>query len=100
MTPFRKYGKQSTGPRTYGPRVRSYSFSPVSVVTVCSYRMKWLAVLTDSRIRPVAERVATASDPFRLLEDHTDTYIYINIYIYNEYVMGDSETVTCQIYEE
>ena len=40
VTSFRKYGKHSTGPSTYGPWVRTYSklFSSKSVLTVCSYR--------------------------------------------------------------
>ena len=40
VTPFRKYGKHSTGSSTYGPWVRTYSklFSCKSVLTVCSYR--------------------------------------------------------------
>ena len=40
VTPFRKYGKHSTGPSTYGPWVRTYSklFSCKSVLTVSSYR--------------------------------------------------------------
>ena len=39
MTPFRKYGKHSTGTSTYGPWARTYSklFSCKPVVTVCSY---------------------------------------------------------------
>ena len=38
VTPFRKYGKHSTGPSTYGTWVRTYSkfFSCNSVLTVCS----------------------------------------------------------------
>ena len=40
VTPFRKYGKHSTGTSTYGPWVRTYSklFSCKPVLTVCSCR--------------------------------------------------------------
>ena len=40
VTSFRKYEKHSTGPNTFGPRIRTYSkfFSCKSVLVVCSYR--------------------------------------------------------------
>ena len=52
MTPFRRYGKHSTGPSTYGPWVRTYSklFSCKSVLTVCSYRAQSNEICTYGRV--------------------------------------------------
>ena len=52
VTPFRKYGKHSTGPSTYGPWVRTYSklFSCKSVLTVCSYRAQSNEICTYGRV--------------------------------------------------
>ena len=52
VTPFRKYGKHSTGPSTYGPWVRAYSklFSRKSVLTVCSYRAQSNEICTYGRV--------------------------------------------------
>ena len=52
VTSFRKYGKHSTGPSTYGPCVRTYSklFSCKSVLTVCSYRAQSNEIHTYGRV--------------------------------------------------
>ena len=52
VTPFRKYGKHSTGSSTYGPRVRTYTklFSCKSVLTVCSYRAQSNEFCTYGRV--------------------------------------------------
>ena len=52
VTPFRKYGKHSTGPSTYGAWVRTYSklFSCKSVLTVCSYRAQANEICTYGRL--------------------------------------------------
>ena len=52
VTSFRKYGKHSTGPSTYGPWVRTYSklFSSKSVLTVCSYRAQSNEIHTYGRV--------------------------------------------------
>ena len=52
VTPFRKYGKHSTGPSTYGPWVRTYSklFSCKPVLTVCSYRAQSNEICTYGRV--------------------------------------------------
>ena len=51
VTPFRKYGKHSTGPSTYGSWVRTYSklFSCKFVLTVCSYRTQANEICTYGR---------------------------------------------------
>ena len=52
VTSFRKYGKHSTAPSTYGPWVRTYSklFSCKSVLTVCSYRTQSNEIHTYGRV--------------------------------------------------
>ena len=52
VTPFRKYGKHSTGLSTYGPWVRTYSnlFSCKSVLTVCSYSAQSNEICTYRRV--------------------------------------------------
>ena len=52
VTSFRKYGKHSTGPSTYGPCVRTYSklFSCKPVLTVCSYRAQSNEIHTYGRV--------------------------------------------------
>ena len=52
VTSFRKYGKHSTGPSTYGPCVRTYSklFSCMSVLTVCSYIAQSNEIHTYGRV--------------------------------------------------
>ena len=51
VTPFRRYGKHSTGPSTYGPWVRTYKlFSCKSVLTVCSYRAQSNEIYTYGRV--------------------------------------------------
>ena len=52
VTSFRKYGKHSTAPCTYGPWVRTYSklFSCKSVLTVCSYRTQSNEIHTYGRV--------------------------------------------------
>ena len=112
VTPFRKYGKHSTGPSTYGSWVRTYSklFSCKFVLTVCSYRAQAneictygrvsrgslprvrrpvrLAVLTDSRIRPLRPKESgcrfwekTYSNAFSWMRNHPifnhNTRVYV-----------------------
>ena len=51
VTPFRKYGKHSTGPSTYGPWVRTYSkLSCTSILTVCSYRAQSNEICAYGRV--------------------------------------------------
>ena len=52
VTPFRKYGKHSTGPSTYGPWARTYSklFSCKPVLTVCSYGAQSNEICTYGRV--------------------------------------------------
>ena len=52
VTPFRKYGKHSTGPSTYGLWVRTYSklLSCKSVLTVCRYRAQSNEIWTYGRV--------------------------------------------------
>ena len=52
VTSFRKYGKHSTRPSTYGPCVRTYSklFSCQSVLTLCSYRAQSNEIPTYGRV--------------------------------------------------
>ena len=52
VTPFRRYGKHSTGSSTYGPRVHTYTklFSCKSVLTVCSYRAQSNEFCTYGRV--------------------------------------------------
>ena len=52
VTPFRKYGKHSTGPSTYGPWSRTYSklFSCKPVLTVCSYGAQSNEICTYGRV--------------------------------------------------
>ena len=52
VTPFRKYGKHSTGPSTYGPWTRTYSklFSCKPVLTVCSYGAQSNEICTYGRV--------------------------------------------------
>ena len=52
VTSFRKYGKHSTAPSTYGPWVRTCSklFSCKSVLTVCSYRAQSNEIHTYARV--------------------------------------------------
>ena len=52
VTPFRKYGKHSTGPSTYGPWPRTYSklFSCKPVLTVCSYGAQSNEICTYGRV--------------------------------------------------
>ena len=52
VTPFRKYGKHSTGPSTYGLWVHTYSklFSCKSVLTVCSYKAQSNEIYTYRRV--------------------------------------------------
>ena len=52
VTPFRKYGKHSTEPSTYGPLVQTYGklFSCKSVLTVCSYRAQSNEICTYGRV--------------------------------------------------
>ena len=48
VTPFRKYGKHSTGPSTYGSWAHTYSklFSCKSALTLCSYRAQTNEICT------------------------------------------------------
>ena len=52
VTPFRKYGKHSTGPSSYGSRVRTYNklFSSKSVLTVCGNRAQSNDICTYRRV--------------------------------------------------
>ena len=52
VTPFRKYGKHSTGPSTYGPWARTYSklFSCKPVLTVYSYGAQSNEICTYGRV--------------------------------------------------
>ena len=52
VTPFRKYGKHSTGSSTYGPWARTYSklFSCKPVHTVCSYGAQSNEICTYGRV--------------------------------------------------
>ena len=52
VTPFRKYGKHSTGPSTYGPWARTYSklFSCKPVLTVCGYGAQSNEICTYGRV--------------------------------------------------
>ena len=52
VTPFRKYGKHSTGPSTYGLWARTYSklFSCKPVLMVCSYGAQSNEICTYGRV--------------------------------------------------
>ena len=52
VTPFRKYGKHSTGPSSYGPWFRTYSklFSCKCVLTAWSYRAQPNEISTYSSV--------------------------------------------------
>ena len=52
VTAFRKNGKHSTGPSTYGPWVRTYSewISRMFVLTVCSYKAQSNEICTYGRV--------------------------------------------------
>ena len=88
VTAFRKNGKHSTGPSTYGPWVRTYSkwISLKSVLTVCSYKAQSNEICTY-------RRVSRGSLPRVRRYD----LLYLRTVEYDKYIINEPSADICRI---
>ena len=107
VTPFRKYGKHSTGPSTYGPWARTYSklFSCKPVLTVCSYGAQSNEICTYGRVsRGTIPRVrrygllylrTVEYDQWILTGPARVEWLWVNDFSHNKYHIWQAWPSTC-----
>ena len=88
VTPFRKYGKHSTGPSTYGPWVHTYSklFFCKSVLVVCSSQSN--EICTYGRVsRGSLPRVRRYGLPYLQTVEYDHCHLYDQMVLLKVYLV-------------